>query len=47
MIPMMLKDIYSICEYIINESNCNIEITTNDSIREDTFYWELILLIID
>ena len=39
--PMMLKDIYSICEYIINESNCNIEITTNGSIREDTFYWEL------
>ena len=29
------------CDYIINESQCNIEITTNGSIREEKDYWEL------
>tara|TARA_E500000318_G_C3562570_1_gene214139 strand:- start:1139 stop:1792 length:654 start_codon:yes stop_codon:yes gene_type:complete len=39
--PLMLKDLYDICYYIINESETNIEITTNGSIRDEQYYWEL------
>jgi len=37
--PCMNKDIYEICEYIINNSNCFIEINTNGSMR-DEFFWQ-------
>ena len=36
--PMMNKDIFEICEYIINNSDCYIEINTNGSMR-DKFWW--------
>ena len=42
--PMMLKDLYPMCEYIIDESNCRIEITTNGSIRDEDYYWKLGIL---
>ena len=35
---MMCKDIFEICEYIINESKTKIVINTNGSIR-DEFWW--------
>lgn len=35
--PIMAKDIFKICEYIINESNTHIIINTNGSIRDE--YW--------
>tara|TARA_E500000318_G_scaffold101016_1_gene104203 strand:- start:1553 stop:2206 length:654 start_codon:yes stop_codon:yes gene_type:complete len=39
--PMMLKDMYQICEYIVSQTRCAIEITTNGSIREENYYWDL------
>ena len=36
--PMMNKDIFAICEYIINNSDAFIEINTNGSMR-DEFWW--------
>ena len=36
--PCMNKDIFEICEYIINNSKCWIEINTNGSLR-DEFWW--------
>ena len=35
--PIMCKDIFEICEYIIDESKCYIIINTNGSIRDE--YW--------
>ena len=32
------------CEYIIDTSNCRIEITTNGSIRDEDYYWKLGIL---
>ena len=36
--PIMNKDIFKMCEYIIDNSNCYIFINTNGSIREE-FWW--------
>ena len=36
--PMMNKDIFKICKYIINNSDAFIEINTNGSMR-DPFWW--------
>ena len=36
--PCMNKDIFKICEYIVNNSNCFLEINTNGSMR-DEFWW--------
>ena len=36
--PIMNKDIFKMCEYIIDNSNCFIFINTNGSIR-DEFWW--------
>mgnify|MGYP003670133456 CR=1 FL=1 len=36
--PMMCKDIFEICEYIVDNSDCYIIINTNGSIREE-FWW--------
>ena len=36
--PCMNKDIFEICEYIIDDSDCWIEINTNGSMR-DIFWW--------
>lgn len=37
--PMMNKDIFEICEYIIKESSCYIIINTNGSMRTE-FWWQ-------
>lgn len=37
--PMMNKDIYKICEYIIKESKSYIMINTNGSIRNSDWWW--------
>jgi MoaA/NifB/PqqE/SkfB family radical SAM enzyme len=37
--PMMCKDIFEICEYIIKESECYIIINTNGSMRTE-FWWQ-------
>ena len=37
--PCMNKDIFEICEYIINNSDCRIIINTNGSFREP-FWWK-------
>jgi len=39
--PLMAKDIDKICYYIIDNSNANIIITTNGSIRQQDFYIKL------
>lgn len=39
--PLMAKDIDKMCHYIIDNSNANIIITTNGSIRKEDFYWNL------
>jgi pyruvate-formate lyase-activating enzyme len=39
--PMMAKDIGLICKYIIENSRASIIITTNGSIRNEDFYWNL------
>jgi len=36
--PCMNKDIFEICEYIINNSDCHLIINTNGSMR-DIFWW--------
>lgn len=38
--PMMNKDIYKICEYIIKESKSDILINTNGSIRNSDWWWD-------
>ncbi len=39
--PMMAKDIERICHYIIDNSKAKVLITTNGSIRNEEFYWNL------
>ena len=39
--PLMAKDIEPIVKYIMDNSNANVIITTNGSIRTDKFYWDL------
>ena len=39
--PLMAKDIEAICDYILNNSQANILITTNGSIRSKDFYTRL------
>ena len=39
--PAMNKEIYEICEYIINNSEARIMIKTNGSMREGEFWWDL------
>ena len=39
--PMMCKDIYEICEYIINNSNSWIQINTNGGMRDELFWFKL------
>lgn len=42
--PMMNKDIFKICEYIINESDSYILINTNGSIRNSDWWWDFGIL---
>ena len=39
--PVMNKDIFEICEYIIENSDCTIGIHTNGSIRDPSWWTEL------
>lgn len=39
--PMMCKDINKMVQYIIDNSKANILITTNGSIRNEDFYWNI------
>ena len=39
--PLMAKDIEGMVKYIIDNSNSSVIITTNGSIRNDEFYWDL------
>jgi len=39
--PMMCKDIQKIVQYIIDNSKSKIIITTNGSIRDENFYWNI------
>lgn len=42
--PIMVKDIYEICEYIIKNSRAWIQINTNGGFRDDDFWWKLGIL---
>jgi MoaA/NifB/PqqE/SkfB family radical SAM enzyme len=42
--PMMNKDIFEICSYIINNSSASIVINTNGSMRSDEWWWDLAVL---
>ena len=42
--PVMAKDLFAICEYIMNQSLCKVEILTNGSIREESWWWDLGIL---
>jgi molybdenum cofactor biosynthesis enzyme MoaA len=42
--PIMVKDIYEICEYIIENSRAWIQINTNGGFRDDDFWWKLGIL---
>lgn len=42
--PMMNKHIFEICEYIIKESNANIDINTNGSMRSDEWWWKFAVM---
>ena len=39
--PVMCKELYQMCEYIIQNSNCRIEMDTNGSIRDTDWWWNL------
>ena len=39
--PMMCKDIGKIVQYVIDNSKSKIQITTNGSIRDEDFYWNI------
>lgn len=39
--PIMTKDIFEICQYIIRHSKAWIQINTNGGFRDDDFWWEL------
>lgn len=38
--PMMNKDIFEICEYIIENSDAVIDINTNGSMRNEEWWWD-------
>lgn len=42
--PMMNKDIFQICEYIIKNSDCRISIHTNGSLRNEEWWWNLAVM---
>lgn len=42
--PLMCKDIFDICKYIIDNSNAWIQINTNGGMRDEDFYWDLGIL---
>ena len=42
--PIMTKDIFEICKYIIDYSDCWIQLNTNGGFRDDDFWWELGLI---
>ena len=42
--PIMVKDIYKICEYVINESDVFIQMNTNGGMRDTDFWWDMGLL---
>ena len=42
--PVMCKDIYNICEYIINNSDSHIQMNTNGGMRDEEFWWNLGIL---
>ena len=42
--PIMTKDIFEICKYIIDNSDCWIQLNTNGGFRDDDFWWELGLI---
>ena len=39
--PVMNKDLLEICRYIIENSSAHIQINTNGSIRDESWWWEL------
>ena len=42
--PIMTKDIFEICQYIIRHSKAWIQLNTNGGFRDDDFWWQLGLL---
>lgn len=42
--PLMCKDIFEICEYIVKNSNAWIQMNTNGGMRDEEFYWNLGIL---
>ena len=38
--PMMNKHIFKICEYIIKDGDCDVQINTNGSTRNPEWWWE-------
>jgi MoaA/NifB/PqqE/SkfB family radical SAM enzyme len=39
--PIMNKDIFEICKYILSNSDSTIKISTNGGIRSESWWWEL------
>ena len=39
--PIMVKDIYEICEYIIQNSKCWVQINTNGGMRDENWWFKL------
>lgn len=39
--PLMNKDIYEIVEYIIENSECAVQLHTNGSMRDNDFWWNI------
>jgi len=39
--PIMVKDIYEICSYIIHNSDCKIQINTNGGVRDKNWWFTL------
>jgi MoaA/NifB/PqqE/SkfB family radical SAM enzyme len=39
--PVMNKDLFQMCEYIMKNSECGIQINTNGSIRDESWWWDL------
>ena len=42
--PMMNKDIFKICQYIIEHSNAVIDINTNGSMRDEEWWWNFAVM---